>query len=162
MSTRTIQFVTLLLILAAGYLWTQKLGREHLNQQITQLQAAEVDHIDKIEERIALIDDPITLVDMGRKFLSAGNPRFAIVPLEKATQQKPGYRDSWYLLGYSYLEIANAYGNDSRKLADKQTATSKAIDALLQARKIDPIHAPTTELLAQLGIVSGSSEIGGH
>jgi hypothetical protein len=155
MSLRTTQYIALFLILTAGLLWSQKLSREHLNQNVAALQAAEIDQIDKVEQRIADINDPIALVDMGRKFLAAGNPRFAVVPLLKATELKPGYRDGWYLLGYSYLEISNMYGSDTRKSADKQVALNQAADALLQARKIDPAHQPTADLLAQLGIESG-------
>lgn len=160
MSLRTTQYIALFLILVAGFLWSQNLSREHLNREVAALQSAETDHLDKIEERVAEMDDPIALVDMGRKFLSAGNPRFAVVPLQKATELKPGYRDGWYLLGYSYAEIANSYGTDARKLNDKQTAMNKAADALLQARKIDPGHKATNDLLAQLGITGGASDSG--
>lgn len=158
-----IQIGALILVLLAGFLWSKKMSRTYVQRSIEQLREAENDQIDKVEERVAANNNALELVNMGRKFLTAGNPRFAIVPLEKAVDLRSDYRDGWYLLGYSYIQAANELRTDVRKVVQRQELLQKAVVALQKAKSIDPSHEATTNLLTELGVDSTTgSEVGGN
>jgi tetratricopeptide (TPR) repeat protein len=158
-----VQIGALILVLLAGFLWSQKLSRSYVQRTIDQLRQTENDQIGMVEERVAANNDAIELVNMGRKFLSAGNPRFAIVPLEKAVEIRSDYRDSWYLLGYSYIQAANELRTDVHKVVQRQELLQKAVVALQKAKSIDPSHEATNDLLAELGVDnSAGSGLGGN
>lgn len=150
---RQLQFAAVILLLLAGYLWSHKLSDQYLQRSIAEINQSLTDQRPKVVARIEEKNDPLELINIGRKFLSAGNPTFAIIPLEKATELSPDFRDGWYLLGYSYLQAANEI-IEPKKVSDKEELKEKAVAALKAAQKIDPAHEPTEILLRQLGLIN--------
>lgn len=65
---------------------------------------------------------------LGKNFNQADEYHLSIPLLFNVVKEKKDYRDAWVLLGYAYLNIED---------------TQNAIDALEQARKLDP-HKPET------------------
>lgn len=145
--TRHLQLTAIFLILLAGFLWSQRLGQQAYESSQHQRDNFLAEQLAVVEKKVSAYEDPIQLVTFGRKFLSAGNPHFAIVPLERATALQSDYRDAWYLLGYSYSQAAN----DTTDPIAKQQALEKAAEALQAAKAIDPEHQLTNDLLRQLG-----------
>lgn len=146
--TRATQLTAIVLTLTAGFLWSQRLG-----EQAFQASRAALDDSTAIREQLEIIEqktdtnaNTLELVEFGRKFLAAGNPRFAIIPLERATQLKDNFRDAWYLLGYSYAQLSQ----ETSGTTEKRTVIMKALAALEQARQLDPLHQPTNDLISQL------------
>lgn len=74
----------------------------------------------------------LTLV--GSRLLQAGQADEALAALSEATTRDQHYRDSFLWLGYGYLK------NNNFELSRR---------ALEQAGKIDPVFAPTWQLLAE-------------
>lgn len=133
--TRHLQIIAILLIVAAGFLWTQRWQQQIVRQAKLEIHDNSADQLAIVKEKVDEKTNVFELVDFGRSLLAAGNADFAVVALEKATTLKPGYRDAWYLLGVAYA---------------KQGHLPEAIDALNKAHQIDANHAPTNELLRQL------------
>jgi tetratricopeptide (TPR) repeat protein len=70
---------------------------------------------------------------LGRTYAQTGEYQLAIAILFDAIKEKKNYRDPWIILGYSYLNI--------NKFPD-------AIEALEEAKKLDPQHPKTPFYLA--------------
>lgn len=143
------QIVAIILTLAAGYLWASRLAADATRQELTKIDRSLTEQTAILEKRVGQKNNPFELVNMGRKLLKAGSPQFAIVPLLRATKLKSGYRDAWYLLGYSYLKLANQT-TDPLRVKEKQEHLGKAEASLRRAFLIDPNHEPTKALLEQL------------
>lgn len=143
---RQIQLVAIVLVLAAGFLWSQRLAGHELEASKLQITDSSAEQLLIVEQKVAEKDNPFELLDFGRKFLSAGNPRFALVPLRRATKLQPKLRDGWYLLGYSYAQLAKESDDES----EAAKAVADAVEALETARALDPSHKLTNELLEQL------------
>lgn len=147
---RYIQIAAIILALAAGFLWSRRLYADTYNQSISAIETSNTEQIEILKEKVAEKTDPFELVNFGRKLLDAGSPHSAVVALLKATELQPNFPDGWYLLGYSYVQIANTI-TDARRANEKQEYLNKATDALTEARRLNPTHQPTNDLLKQLG-----------
>ncbi len=141
--------VAALIILIAGWLWSQRLAEQALLKTERQLAANRIDFAPLIETKVASQNDPLPLVKLGRTLLSTNSPQLAIIPLQKATELSPRYRDAWYLLGYSYVQLANQAAHLKKK-NEQQEALIKAKAALTEAQEIDASHQPTFDLLQEL------------
>lgn len=148
---RQIQILAIILLLVAGYLWSNRWSDQIVANNIAALHSPSTEQENQVKDRTEAQDDPYELVNFGRKLLTAGNPAFAIIPLEKAVKLDEKYRDGWYLLGYSYIQIANELPAN-RPAGQRQDYHEKAINALQKAKGLDPTHEPTLQLLKQLGV----------
>lgn len=147
---RYLQIIGLVLVLVAGQLWSQRLAEQNWRDHSYLLEEALNDQLDVVEAKIQTQDDPVALVRLGQKFLNGGDARSAVIPLERAARLKPNYRDAWYLLGYSYIKAdLDAAANPAP--AGRPAYRQQAKKALEKARSLDPTHAPTNQLLKELG-----------
>lgn len=145
-SYRQIQFTAIVLILAAGFLWSQRLATQTLEASHLKINLETTDQLQLVQEKVATKNEPLQLLEFGRKLLASGNPRFAVVAFERATALQPKMRDAWYLLGYSYAQVAKKSENTTLAVE----AVRKAVKALETAQKLDPGHKLTNDLLKQL------------
>jgi tetratricopeptide (TPR) repeat protein len=142
------QLTAIFLILLAGQLWTQRLGSTVFDQEKAKIHTDLEEQGQLLKNRLAEKSNPLELVSIGRKLLAAGNPEFAALALERATTVAPAYRDGWYLLGYSYLQLASSSHTPPE---DQNSYLAQATKALQKAKAIDPGHKLTNDLLKQLG-----------
>lgn len=149
-SARQVQLIAIVLLLVAGWLWSQRLAEDSYRRALIDIQNAESDQISTVQMLVDKRDDPFDLIDMGRQFLESGNGRYAVLPLEKAVELKPEFRDAWYWLGYAYLQAAQEIANPEAG-ALRTEYSDKGVAALKEAYRIDPGYEPTLELLRQLG-----------
>ena len=141
--THWLQLTAAIMLILAGWLWSSKLAITTYEAQLASINDTLDDQVALLEERVAERDDALELLATGKGFIEAKSPRFAIVTLEQATKADPQLRDGWYLLAYSYIELANDH-------YEPFVSRSKAIAALKKTLEIDPSHQPAKELLAQL------------
>lgn len=80
-------------------------------------------------------------VDLAKKNLTD----YAAITLEGAVEKDPKWRDLAYYTGYVYYQMAQ---NSTKEVQSSYLVKSKLY--LEKARDIDPLHAPTYELLAQV------------
>jgi Flp pilus assembly protein TadD len=139
-----IRAAAVLLLLLAGYLWSARLSQEIFASGLEMRAQADSKSLTHFREQIEQKDDAITLVVMGKNFLSSDSTPYAIIALERATEVNPNYRDAWYLLGYAYVQSL------ALPEVDRMSHAEKAKIALETARTIDPTHQPTIDLLEQL------------
>lgn len=145
---RGIQILALILTLVAGYLWTKRLGNLVFARETVQIADRVNEQVEIIEERLEGEQRPTELLSFGKNLLESNNPRIALIPLKKVTRIAPDLRDGWYLLGYCYLQLAQS--DDIASDQDRQVLLNNGAAALQRAKKIDPAHQPTLDLLNQL------------
>lgn len=85
----------------------------------------------------------------GLQFLKNHDTQKATALLTQATTLDANYRDSWFYAGYAYLEDLKGRQRNLTN-AQQHDLLAKAKTALTQAQKIDPLYAPTYQLLAAI------------
>lgn len=98
-----------------------------------------------VERIIGKTDDLETLLKAGKKFLDEGNFDNAIIAFERTTEIVPDYRDTWYLLGYSYLKKYQQ--NPNLVVENGFSDIELARFALERAKTLDPQDKDTADLL---------------
>jgi tetratricopeptide (TPR) repeat protein len=132
---RNLKIITVVLVLLAGFLWSQRLGDQALLKIKADIKDSTTEQLELVRNKVETKTDPVEIFDFGRKFLDSENPDFAVVAFEKSTKLQPEFRDGWYLLGLSYA---------------RQGEIEKAKTALNKALAIDPAHQLSLDLLKQL------------
>ncbi len=142
-STHWLQLTATVLLILAGWLWSSKLAIVTYQAQVATINSSLDDQVALLTDRLATQTDTLRLMATGHRFLDAKSPRFAVVALSQAVKLDPANRDSWYLLAYSYVELANEH-------YEPFVSRSKATAALKKALAIDANYEPAKELLEQL------------
>ena len=143
LTTHRLQITAACLLILAGWLWSGRLAQAAYEEQLSAINDSTTEQVELLKRRISEQTDPLTLVATGQSFLESKSPRFAAVVLEQAVKLQPEYRDAWYLLGYSYLELSNSN-------IEPIHYRTKARNALETALAIDANYQPAKDLLAQL------------
>lgn len=107
----------------------------------TNLEKEEMTNIYK--ERVEKETDPAKLVRLGVKWIGMENPALAVIALEKATKLEKEYRDANFYLGYARLKKCQSPNSKCQK-KDFQ----KILEILNKTKDLDPIYAPTWQLLS--------------
>lgn len=141
--THWLQLTAAIMLIIAGWLWSSKLAITTYEAQVASINDSLDDQVALLRKRIAAQNDALELITTGRGFLDAQSPRFAVITLERAVNIEPTLRDGWYLLAYSYVELANQH-------YEPFVSRNKAVAALKKALEVDPGYTPAKELLAQL------------
>lgn len=132
---RNLQIISVALVLLAGLLWSQRLGKIELIKIEASIAQNSQEQLELVRSKVEAKSDPLEIFDFGRKLLHAGNPKMAVIALEKSTRLQPQFRDGWYLLGLSYGRLGE---------------TAKALVVIDRALTIDAGHQPSIDLKAKL------------
>jgi tetratricopeptide (TPR) repeat protein len=105
------------------------------NHQTADLKIQEQALIDNFAQKVSAEKDAYKLSIDGLRQMHSNLPNMAIISLARATELEPNYRDAWLAKAACELKMFN---------------TSAALESAKKAEKIDPINAPTYEILQEI------------
>ncbi len=140
---RTTAFVVALIFLSLiVYLFTRQWINPRIEKMLNKFSGAPI--IEEIYAREISKDTDVNLLTNNAvKMLKGNQINCALINLKQATKVDPAYKESWFWLGYAYLQNNNA---------------TETISALKEAAKIDPIDPRTFQYLSLAYEQSGNAD----